>query len=415
MIRIRFRDIEWIFVLFGTAVGAGILFLPLQASISGFIPLIICSVIIFPVVYLAERNLTEIILKEEENLDITEVFYKKLGHKFAFISTIIYFLSCYTVIIAYADALPNTVSEALNLYGITQADFSKSPLFCFIILIIPVLIMVCRRELMLNILSIILYPLIICILIISFYLIPEWNINNINLGVCSLKGIFLGLLTVFPILVFSLNFCQSISQMVFYYKERNDNTGIVNRKVIRNVFIGTLFITFFTLFFIYSSILAVPAEKIENASKANLSILSVIANSKGVGVLHYIAPIIALTAILSSFLGVFLGTLESCNGLILQALKGLKVKHSVNQKFIGWISIGFIFISLYIVAVCDLKILIILGFFTAPSIAILVFILPSMLKLFKKSELNYKDFTIQILLLCLGLVITSGYIIKTFI
>ena len=82
--KLCFRDFEWILVLFGTAIGAGILFLPLQASISGFVPLTIAAIIIFPVIYYAEKNLAELVLVEKENLDITEVFYKRLGHKFSF-------------------------------------------------------------------------------------------------------------------------------------------------------------------------------------------------------------------------------------------------------------------------------------------------------------------------------------------
>lgn len=41
----------WVLALFGTAMGAGILFLPLQAGTFGFWPLAFATAIIFPVVY----------------------------------------------------------------------------------------------------------------------------------------------------------------------------------------------------------------------------------------------------------------------------------------------------------------------------------------------------------------------------
>ena len=44
-------DFQWMFVLFGTAVGAGILFLPLQASESGFIAMIIATIIVLPMIF----------------------------------------------------------------------------------------------------------------------------------------------------------------------------------------------------------------------------------------------------------------------------------------------------------------------------------------------------------------------------
>ena len=407
--KLCFRDFEWILVLFGTAIGAGILFLPLQASISGFIPLTIAAIIIFPVIYYAEKNLAELVLVEKENLNITEVFYKRLGHKFAFISTIIYFLSCYTVIIAYATALPITVSGALNLYGVTELNLSENPLFCFVVLAVPVLVMIARREIMLQVLSIIIYPLIVCILIISCALIPHWSISNLNLGMASVSDVCHGLLAIFPILVFSMNYCQSISQMIFYYKEHSDDDNLVKYKVKKNIYLGTMLITLFTMFFIFSSILAVPAEKVREAAVENVSILHVIASLYDAGMMHYIGPVIALSAILSSFLGVFLGTLESCNGIIIQILNGCKYRRKINVDVVSRISIILIFVSLWLVAVFDVNVLYILGLLTAPSIAVLVFILPASLKLFKNTELTLRETCFQLMLFVVGLIITFGY------
>ena len=265
--KINFYDIEWILLLFGTSIGAGILFLPLQAAISGLIPLVIASILIFPVIYFAEKNLASFVLEEVENLKITDIFSKQLGHKFALFSTIIYFLSCYTVIIAYANSLPATLSSALTLYFSASPELASKPWFSFIVLLIPVLIMISKREFMLKIITIIIYPLIICLLFISCFLIQYWKIDNIHLGELTFTGIFCGFLTIFPILVFAMNYSQSISQMIFYYKEHNTEKNEIVLKTKRNIYLGTMLIVFFTLFFIYSSILAIPAEKIKSAIK----------------------------------------------------------------------------------------------------------------------------------------------------
>src|SRR5690625_970309 len=44
---------SWVITLFGTAVGAGILFLPISAGSFGFWPLLIATVLIGPMTYLA--------------------------------------------------------------------------------------------------------------------------------------------------------------------------------------------------------------------------------------------------------------------------------------------------------------------------------------------------------------------------
>lgn len=46
---------SWVLALFGTAVGAGILFLPIQVEQSGFWVLLLVSVLIYPTIYLGHR------------------------------------------------------------------------------------------------------------------------------------------------------------------------------------------------------------------------------------------------------------------------------------------------------------------------------------------------------------------------
>ena len=111
-------------------------------------------------------------------------------------------------------------------------------------------------------------------------------------------------------------------------------------------------------------------------------------------------------------MGVFLGTLEACDGIITQILKLLNIKTKLSHKTIEKISFCFIFISLWMVAVFDLKILAILGLFTAPSIATLIFILPAVLRLkYKKNTTREK--ILQYIFICIGLFVIFGYAIGT--
>ena len=52
---------SWIITLFGTAVGAGTLFLPLNAGGFGFWPLVFATVFIFPLVYFSHRTYARIV------------------------------------------------------------------------------------------------------------------------------------------------------------------------------------------------------------------------------------------------------------------------------------------------------------------------------------------------------------------
>ena len=51
------QDTTWVISLFGTAVGAGILFLPINLGLGGIWPLIIVAVLAGPMTFLAHRGL----------------------------------------------------------------------------------------------------------------------------------------------------------------------------------------------------------------------------------------------------------------------------------------------------------------------------------------------------------------------
>ncbi|MEL4287687.1 hypothetical protein AAEI02_22695, partial [Shewanella xiamenensis] len=55
------QDTTWMLSLFGTAVGAGILFLPINAGMGGFWPLVLMAIIIGPMTYLAHRGLSRFV------------------------------------------------------------------------------------------------------------------------------------------------------------------------------------------------------------------------------------------------------------------------------------------------------------------------------------------------------------------
>ncbi len=48
--------------LYGTAIGAGVLFLPINAGVGGMIPLIIMAILAFPMTFFAHRGMTRFVL-----------------------------------------------------------------------------------------------------------------------------------------------------------------------------------------------------------------------------------------------------------------------------------------------------------------------------------------------------------------
>ena len=75
-------DTVWMLSLFGTAIGAGVLFLPITAGAGGLLPLLIITVLAFPMTYLAHRAMSRFVLSSQNNdQDITGVAKEHFGTK----------------------------------------------------------------------------------------------------------------------------------------------------------------------------------------------------------------------------------------------------------------------------------------------------------------------------------------------
>ena len=66
-------DTCWATTLFGTAVGAGILYLPITASLGGMWALVAMTLLIYPMTFLSHRGLCRVVLAADRvDGDITE-------------------------------------------------------------------------------------------------------------------------------------------------------------------------------------------------------------------------------------------------------------------------------------------------------------------------------------------------------
>jgi serine transporter len=409
-------DLQWIFVLFGTAVGAGILFLPLQASASGFLPMLIATVIVLPMIFYAERNVSTLAMSyAEKNVGITEVFSNELGQFGAFVSKIIYLLSCYTVVLAYAISLPRASASLFGTIGFSHTQIFHSIWFSFLLFMILIAIVELGRNLVLRVMSYVIYPLALALIVVSVSLIPKWNMSFIVNTSLDPLDIFKGLIMMIPILVFSMNFNQSISEMCVYYKQENESNEIAKAKVYKNIRIATVTVLFFTMFFAFSTIMALQPEQITEALNNNESILAKIAEVYHASFFGYMAPFIAVAGIVSSFIGVYLGTRESLRSVIVQIVhkdpESIKRESAIATDIFV---VLFIFITLWLVSIFNPSIVSVLGQFTAPCIALMIFFLPLIIIYRSNRMIGYRNNLRSVLLAIFGLVVVVGYFVGSY-
>ena len=89
----RKHETMWMLGLYGTAIGAGTLFLPIDAGLNGLLPLIIMALLAFPMTYFSHRALCRFVLSGTSvKNDFTDVVVEHFGSMAGNILTFLYFL-----------------------------------------------------------------------------------------------------------------------------------------------------------------------------------------------------------------------------------------------------------------------------------------------------------------------------------
>ena len=370
------EDTVWVLGLFGTAIGAGVLFLPINAGIGGFWPLLIVFVLAFPITYLAHRGLARFIYSSTTpESTITDAIGEHFGALAGKVFTVIYFFAVYTILIMYAVAITNTAQSFIT----HQLGVVEPPRAWVAIVLILGLMFIVRlgQRLIMRVMSALVYPFILSLIFMSLFLIPHWNgaiLHTLNLStVDNAHGMLLTLWMTFPVLVMSFNHYPIISPMVVRQKQRY-GLALAERKCGQIQRYGILLMTLVVLFFVLSCVLSLSPQQLAEAKVQNLSILSYLANQFDTPVIAWLSPIIAFVAITKSFLGHYIGAYESLRDLIVEATAARGKKPSIRS--VDAAIIIFMVLTCWFAAYQNPSILGIIENLSGPTGAVILLLLP---------------------------------------
>ncbi|WP_163936410.1 serine/threonine transporter [Paraferrimonas sp. SM1919] len=366
------QDTTWMLSLFGTAVGAGILFLPINAGMGGFWPLVIMAVVVAPMTYLSHRGLARFVLSSKsKSADITEVVEEHFGKGAGMLITILYFFAIYPILLIYGNGITNTVDSFL----VNQLGMPQFPRWALsLALIVGMMsIMMANRALALKVCEMLVYPLVAILAFMSIYLIPDWNMAALSFDKVPAAGDLLSVvwLTI-PVLVFSFNHSPAISSFAVSQKEQyGDDAEHKSSLILKRT---STMLMGFVMLFVFSCVMSLSPEQLAEAKAQNLSILSYLANVKSSPFISYFGPIVAMAAIFSSFIGHYFGAREGLNGIIHKAAP--KFATSMSQKKLDKVLAGFFLFTLWGVAIINPSILGMIESLGGPVIAAILFLMP---------------------------------------
>lgn len=166
----RKTDTMWMLGLYGTAIGAGVLFLPINAGVGGMIPLIIMAILAFPMTFFAHRGLTRFVLSgKNPGEDITEVVEEHFGIGAGKLITLLYFFAIYPILLVYSVAITNTVESFMS----HQLGMTPPPRAILSLILIVGMMTIVRfgEQMIVKAMSILVFPFVGVLMLLALYLI----------------------------------------------------------------------------------------------------------------------------------------------------------------------------------------------------------------------------------------------------
>jgi serine transporter len=364
------HDRTWVLGLFATAIGAGTLFLPINAGLGGIWPLLVMALLAFPMTYLAHRGLMRFILSSSKpGSDITEVVGEHFGPMAGKLITLLYFFTILPILLLYGVGLTNTV-DTFMVHQLGMAPLPRA-LLSFVLTAGLIGIVASSEQMVVRVMGWLVYPFIVVLIGLGLFLVPEWNGAALQ-GIPSAGQFSVTLWLSIPVLVFSFNHSPVISRFAVAQQQQYGHDAVKKGERIEKY--AALFMVLVVMFFVFSCVFALSPADLTAAKTQNISILSYLGNKFQTPLVAWLAPAVAFVAMSKSFLGHYLGAREGLNGFVAQQLEGRG--KPANAKAINRFSLVFMFVTIWIVATLNPSILGMIESLCGPIIAALLFVMP---------------------------------------
>lgn len=365
----------WSFALYGTAVGAGTLFLPIQLGSAGAVVLFITALVAWPLTYWPHKALCQFILSSHTSAGegitgaVTHYYGKKIGN----LITTLYFIAFFVVVLIYAVAITNSLTEQLAKH--IEINFSIRMLVSLAVVLILNLIFLMGRHATIRVMGFLVFPLIGYFLFLSLYLTGSWQPTLLTGQMTVDKETIHQIWISIPVMVFAFSHTPIISTFAIDREEKYGEQAMNKCKKIMKV--AYLIICLSVLFFVFSCLLAISPAYIETAKNEGVTILSALAMMPNAPAWLSISGIIvAVVAMSKSFLGTYFGVIEGATEVMNNSLQKIGIHKS--RAFNRIMSILVISLITFIVCCINPNAISMIYAISGPLIAMILFIMPTL-------------------------------------
>ncbi|XKM13028.1 amino acid permease [Orbaceae bacterium ac157xtp] len=339
-------DFGWVVLCIGMAIGAGIVFLPIQVGLKGVWVFILSILITYPALYLLQKLYLRTLSEATHCDDYTSIITQYLGPNWGIFLGIAYFLMLLKGMLSYSLAVTYDSASYLQTFGVTDSLLSDHAWWGLLVLVLLVAVASRGEKLLFKVSGPMVIVKLLIIVIIALVMIPNWKLSNIatfpEIG-SLIRDTFLTV----PFTLFSILFVQILSPMNVAFRKVEADKRIATYRAIRVNRIAYLILVIAVLFFAFSFTFTLTHEDAIYAYEQNISALALAAKVLPGSVIKIMTVILNVFAILTAFLGIFLGFQEAIKGIVMNVITRFIPKERVNDKYVTFGVCTFIIILLW--------------------------------------------------------------------
>lgn len=327
-------DTGWVIMSIGMAIGAGIVFLPVQVGLMGLWVFLLSSVIGYPAMYLFQRLFINTLAESPECKDYPSVISGYLGKNWGILLGALYFVMLVIWMFVYSTAITNDSASYLQTFGVTDGLLSENPFYGLVLICVLVAISSRGEKMLFKISTGMVLTKLLVVAALGLSMIGMWRLYNI--GALPPLGLMIkNAIITLPFTLTSILFIQTLSPMVISYRSREKSIEVARYKALRamNIAFGILFVTVF--FYAVSFTLAMGHEEAVKAYEQNISALAIAAqfiSGAGAGWVKIVSVILNIFAVMTAFFGVYLGFREATQGIVMNVLRRRFSAEAINEK-----------------------------------------------------------------------------------
>lgn len=330
-------DWGWVILSIGMAIGAGIVFLPVQVSLMGMWVFLFSSIIGYPAMYLFQRLFINTLAESPQCQDYPSVINGYLGKNWGILLGALYFIMLIIWMFVYSTAITNDSASYLHTFGITSHLLSKTWWYGLVLITLLVMISSRSEKVLFKISTFMVLTKLLVVAALGFSMIGLWQIYNIG-ALPPFEELIKKAIITLPFTLTSILFIQTLSPMVISYRAKTSSKEIARYKAIRamNIAFGILFVTVF--FYAVSFTLAMGHDEAVKAYKQNISALAIAAqfiNSSGIWI-KFVGIILNIFAVMTAFFGVYQGFREATQGLVMNLLRRKFSDEQINKTLVHY-------------------------------------------------------------------------------